>query len=232
MAQYKSLIIENLEELRKLEKVSPEVSEQYVPIYTTKIIEELTPEFEVVNILRVFAGRNRHEVTLRRGDDYVVIENSYDRSRSFRLSFLSKGILIPLDLEKIIHRGENAKNLTEDILVNKDKVIEALENAKTIVETLRSAPITKKHKKEILNIVFERFIKKGYEIDITIADSYKNFFDYIGTVVERYIDGDYYYEGANNKVRKGRKVKSRFLQLSITNKVYNYLKETHPAVFI
>jgi len=229
----KTLAIKNLQELKKLEKVSSEVSDKYVPISTTKIIEELSPEFTFVSANKVFYGLSRHEVVLKRGEDYILIENSYDRSRSFRLSFLSNGILIPLDLEKVVHIGEFAKNLVEDILVNKDKVIEALHNAKTVVTTLRNSPITLKYKKEIKNVVFEKHIKKGFKVDVgSIASRYDNFFDYSATLAERLIDGDYLYENDKGKLRKGRKIKSRFLQLDAVNRVIKYLKDNNPAVFI
>ena len=228
-----SLAVKTLADLKKLEKVSSEASEQYVPISTTKIIQDLSPEFKFISANRVFPISSRHEVILQHGNDYILIENSYDRSRSFRLSFLSNGVLIPLDLEKVVHRGEFAKNLEQDILVNKDKVIEALHNAKTVVTTLKNSPITDKYKTEITNIVFEKHIKKGFKVDVgVIASRYENFFDYGATLAERLIDGAYYYENDKGKLRRGRKIKSRFLQLEAVNKVIKYLKDNNPAVFI
>jgi hypothetical protein len=230
--------IKSIEDLKKLEVVSSNVSEKYVPIYTSQIIEELSPEFEFVRATKYFPGGTRHEAVLRttlfnENGDFILIENSYDRSRSFRLSFLNNGILIPLNLEKIVHRGENAQNLANDLLVNKDEVLAALENAKKIVAYFKSTKISKKLKKEIFEIVFEKHLEKRYEVDVTIADSYDTIFKYIETIVDRYINGEYFIANkSTNKIRKGTKIKSRFTQMNLTNKIYKYLKDNFPAIFI
>jgi hypothetical protein len=230
--------LNTIEKIKELEVISSSVSEKYVPIYTSQIIEELAPEFSLVSGSVYFDSRSRHEVVLRttrfsENGDYILIENSYDRSRSFRLSFLNNGILIPLNLEKIVHRGENAQKLTEDLLVNKEDVLTALENAKLIVSYFKNTKINKKLKKEILEIVFHKHLKKGFEIDITIGRSYNTIFSYIETVVDRYIKGEYYIANkSTDKIRRGSKVKSKFTQMTITNKIYKYLKDNFPQIFI
>jgi hypothetical protein len=233
-----TIALKTLQDLKKIEVISKGVSDKYVPIYTSEIIKELEPEFEFVSGSRYFNSLTRHEVILKttkfnKEGDFILIENSYDRSRSFRLSFLSKGILIPLNLEKVVHIGENAQNLTKDLLVNKDEVLKALENAKKIVEYFRSTPISKKLKKDIYGIVFEKHLNKNFEIDITIGDSYKTIFDYIDTIVDRFLKGEYFIANkSTNKIRRGTKIKSKFAQITLTNKIYKHLKETYPAIFI
>ena len=85
-----------------------------------------------------------------------------------------------------------------------------------------------------MELVFHKHIKKGFEIDITIGSrTYNTIFSYIETVIDRYIKGEYYIANkSTDKIRRGSKVKSKFTQMTITNKIYKYLKDNFPQIFI
>jgi hypothetical protein len=227
--------IKTLDGLINLERVSNKVSEKYVPIYTTDIIESLEPEFKFSHAYKLNNGTAHAAilVTFRFNEDgdNILIENSYDRTRAFRLSFLKNSFIIPLDLDKVVHIGDRAKDIETHFAENKENILEALKNAKEIVHYLQVTKIPKKIKNDIKNIVFENQIKSGKEIDITIASSYDSIFTYTETLIDRFVNGEYH-TIKDGKVRKGRKVKSNFRKLQLTNKIYKYLKETYKHIFI
>jgi len=227
--------ITKVEDLKSFEKISQYVSEQYVPLYTSEIVKELEGSFEFESAVRYCDSGTMHSVTLvNREGDRIHIDNSYDRSRAFSLRFTDGQITIPLDLDKVVHRGTNAKELIDNIHRDKNSIVEALQDAKTTVLNLKETKITKEFKEAIIAVIFKDVLVSK-EVDITIADSYDTFYEYIHTVTDRFLKGEYHTVGRNDKsdmIRKGRVIKSRFRRLDVTLKVYKFLKSNVPELFI
>lgn len=224
-----------IEKLKGFEKIDKKCSAKYVPIYSSRIIKNLSPEYSFTIGQKYTASRSTHAIYLQNEDnDTIQIENSYDRSRAFSLRFVDSNITIPLDLNRVIHTGFNAQNLVENLLEDKDELNTALEHAKTTVRYLKDTKIPKSFKKKVLEVVFEdkQKLKTTKEIDITIASSYNTFYDYIDTVVGRYLEGQYLIVNQKGKTRKGLRLKNRFKRLDVTNKVYKLLVQENPEIFI
>ena len=225
--------LKNIEAVKRIENVDPAVSDQYVPIYTSKIVEHLQPECQFIVGWKFFPKLSAHNVVLSYKDETIIITNSYDRSRAFSMLIGKNHFYVPVKLDRVIHRGQGAEEVAEEFINNKKALFEGIENAKKIVNYFKDTKITEKTKKEIFNIVFKRQIDQGKKIIITIGDSYNTIQKYIDTIVERYFEGDYYTENPKNgKIRKGRKIKSRFNQLYVTNKIVKYIEQNHPEIFI
>jgi len=225
------MLLNTIEKLKKIEKQSGNTTDKYIPIYTSKIIEDLEPEFKFITGIQYHPGSSRHQVILRYENNDILIENSFDGKRSFRFSFLSNRFIIPLKLDKVVHRGSNAKELTHDLLINKTEIIKSIENAKKLVYHFQSTKIPKKIKNKIFSIVFEKHLKNK-NVDITIAKSYNTIFSYTETIVDRFLEGEYYLIDNKSKIKKGRKIKSKFAEIVLINRIYKTLKSEHPEIFI
>lgn len=238
MGTSKVQIITDENELETFENVSPKVSNKYVPIYTSEIVRDLAPEYTFVEAVRYCTYNTMHSVLLKNDEgDAIVIDNSYDRTRAFSLHYSIGKFNIPLNLERQVHIGENAKHLVEDLTLNKADIKVAIENAKIIAQNLKETHIIDKFKTDIINIVFKQITsrKNFVELDLDIADSYDNFFDFINTVVDRYYKGEYHIVKKTAKgesIKKGRVIKSRFSKLKITNKIHKYLVESAIELFV
>jgi len=228
-------IFQNEEAIKRFEHVAGKVSDQYQPIYTSYIVEVMKPEFHLERGYDL--GGTRHSVKIVNDrDEYIVIENSFDGSWAFRLWVGKRGeyFHIPLDLERVIHRGQKAKSLTENFLYSKEEVLEAFKNTRTIMKKLQETRISENVKKRIIEEVFKKQIKDGLEVEIEIASSYDTIYDYIQTVLERYVDGGYYLKNPrSDKVRKGRKKSQEvFLKMRVMNNLYKIIQEEYPEVLI
>ena len=238
MAKSKVRIITDQNELEIFENVSPKVSAKYVPIYTSEVVRDLAPEFKFVEGVRYCSYNTMHSVLLKNEDgDVIVMDNSYDRSRAFSLYFSVGKFNIPLNLDRQIHIGENARHLVEDLTLNKKDIQKAIEDAKTIARNFKDTHIIDDFKKEIIDIVFKQVKsrKNFVELDLIIADGYDNFFDFINTVIDRYYKGQYHVvkkTAKGERIHKGRVIKSRFGRLQISNNVYKHLAKNHIELFV
>jgi len=231
-------VFTDIKTLKSFEHVSSKVSAKYVPIYTSEVIKALEPEFTFIEGMRYNNYKTMHSVYLENDlGDKITIDNSYDRTRAFGFRFHSDGLAIPLNLDRQIHIGQHAQELADNLIVDKQALVDAIQNAKNVVQVLRDTPITQGFKDEIISVIFKKVIERnGFKaLDIVIADSYDNFYSFIVTAVARYLKGDYTVTmdvDGREVTRKGHVIKSRFQRLYVTNDVYGYLEEERPEVFV
>jgi len=240
MAVTKYSTFDTIEELEAFEVIAGNVSEKYVPIYTSEIIKILEPEFKFVSGEKYYNFNSAHTVFLENTDGTkIAISNSYDRTRAFSAFLVHDEIRIPLNLDRQIHLGGEAALLTENFRENKNEFFIAIEHAKRVVKNLQDTEIPEDLKEEIVDIVYA--IPKGrkafIELDLIIADNYKSVYSFINTCISRYISGEYNLVlEAKNKdgelIRKGSKLTSRFVKLQVTNAIYTHLFKTMPELFI
>jgi hypothetical protein len=142
----KDFILNNIKEVQAIEKVSPKVSERYVPIYTSELIEALAPEFEFVSGYKFGRGTgSKHYVTLKNKDnDYIRIYNSFDASLAFRAYLVSDDIQFSIiDENRVIHTGDKARSLgdKDHIQEIKEAIIKAIPNTKLLSSKLKDTEI-------------------------------------------------------------------------------------------
>lgn len=232
--------LKDLSEVRKIENIDEKVSKKYVPIYTSEVIEHLSPEFEFNYAVKYYSFNSAHSAYLDFNGATISIENSYDRSRAFSFKYNDGAITIPLDLNRQLHIGEKAKVVVNDISINKDAIIKGIENAKTVVEKLKFAKATDEFKDAIKNIIFKQAIEKDNFvelIDADVASTYKSVYTYVNATIKKYEEGNYRIKQVSKKdgqmeLRHGRKSSSAFLKLQITNAIYEYVAENFPEAFI
>jgi hypothetical protein len=174
-------------------------------------------------------------VRLSKNEDKILFLNSYDGTFAFRFYLISGGINIPVgELERVIHKGTGAAELDEEFKIHPDEIGKAVERAKLVANNIRNLKITDSLKKEILEIVFEPVTRtKNFEsYELTIADSFDTIQKYVDTVIDRYIKGEYFIVKTDGKVRKGRKITSKFREMVVKNKVFDAIVKNHPALAI
>ena len=241
MSKTKFATFSTIEELKAFELVDTNVSDKYVPIYTSEIIEILEPEFKFVGGEKYYNFNSAHTVFLESENGIrIAISNSFDRTRAFSAFLIADEIRIPLDLDRQIHLGSEAAALTENFRDNKPEFFVAIEHATAVVRKLKTTNIPQYVKDEVTEIVFAATKKrKGFiELDLNIADNYNTCFTFINSCIYRYIKGEYnvVLESKSSLdgevIRKGSKLSSRFVKLQLTNEVYSYLAEELPELFI
>jgi len=233
-------ILNTKEEVKALEIIDENVSEKYVPIYTSEIIEHLEPEFSFKYGVKYYNFNSAHSVYLDYKGATISIENSYDRSRAFSFKYNDNGFIIPLNLNRKLHIGEQAKIIVDNISVNKDELIDAIENAKSAVEKLKHTPVRDDFKIAVRDIVFKQPMSKDNFVELVdwnVSEIYKNVYDYTNAMIKKYEEGDYFVKlkskkTGNIELKAGRKSSSAFLKLQMTNAIYKYIKEAFPEVFI
>lgn len=233
----KYLYFTDVNKLKEFEKVSDRVSDRYVPIYTSEVVKNLSPEFDFVSGTKFSNSCTQHMVHLNIGSSNISISNSYDRSKSFSLYLVSHNVQIPLNLEKQVHIGQNASRLTADFKLNKPDILEAIKNAEQTINTLKNTKIVDRIKSKLQNIVFATpMLRKGFsELDVKSLDNI-SVYEYINDMINTYICGDYHVVVKNkygqNVVRKGRVVKSKFTKVVIMNRVFKYINSELPELSI
>lgn len=235
----KNYYFENKDELPALEIVSDKVSPKYVPIYTSKIVDELSSNFEFKHCYFSRNGTTKHIVEMQSENARIKISNSYDRTAALRM-YLTTGengnILIPLELGKRVHVGQKAKDLTDDFKNYKNEILQAIDTTATIINTMKTTHIHDKIKEKINQSVFKSPLKrKGFkELDLDVPGF--TVYDYIDNCINQYITGKYNMvitlKNGNEKIRKGREIKSNFSKLQIMNRVYKEILTNIPQLLI
>lgn len=229
-----------MEELKSFETIKGKVSKKYVPIYTSEVIQHLSPEFEFKRGVKYYDFNSAHSVYLDYNGATVSIENSYDRSRAFSFKYNDGSIVIPLDLTRQLHIGKKATTVSEEIRINKDEIMVAISNAKTIVEKLKDVTALPQFKADIEKVIFKPIIEKeGFQELLLheVGESNDTVYKYINRLVKMYEEGDYHIKIKDKKTgdfrtRFGRKSSSAFVKLQTTNAVYKYLYDEYIEAFI
>ena len=236
----KSTPLENVADVKAIENVSENVSERYVPIYSTELIEALAPEFEFQNGLKFRPGSNAHYIDFKgRDGEHLRIYNSYDRSMAIRVDMISEGVSIPLGIDRLIHLGKKAEHFKEDFTEAKKDIIEAVATGQEIdmflKNTVAVAPITEK----ITKAVFKIGRTKEQEAKITEVNNYTDLLlekgislkVYLNKTINSFIKGEYTYISDGVK-RNGTRRDSMLQKLQCENRVMTLLKEENIEVFL
>ncbi len=227
-----------VDEIKAFEIVSDKVSDKYVPIYSTDLIEILSPEFELVQAKRTTTSLTSHFVDMVNKDgDRLRIYNSYDGTLAFRMSLFTGTYGIDLGTDRVIHRGKTAKSLKTILEESKQDILNSVKTAKKIKTKLSELDVDKETAKNISNTVFlHRTKQKGFEkytnyVDILVEKTNISIDKYINMTVDKYINGDYTYV-ENGKKKNGRKANSTLLKIRIENSIISNLMSEYPECFL
>jgi hypothetical protein len=228
------------------------VTDKYVPIHTTDIIKALEPEFNFVK--GVHFGKTKHYVILENEDkDRLVIYNSFNGSLALRIFLHPKGTnttdsvhISLLDEGRVIHKGDKAKYVVEELENIKKSIKESLPKKKELILKLQNAKLTPELQakiseavsKEVLLNYKMRNIKAEFVnyTDVLVEKTkekggYLTVLTYLNLSIKNLIDGNYGIK-IDDKTKGGRKTTSVFNRLKITNHVNDVLKEEFPEYFV
>ncbi len=221
-------------ELTAFEKVDGRVSAKYVPIYTSAVIEALSPEFTLDYGCKIFKTWSAHYVDLKNDKNETLrIYNSYDRRWAFSMSIIdSDGFRVNVGLDRIVHIGAKAKEFNEEFLSNKQYILDAIENAKVFSTTLKGTKVQPDLAKKITDIIFRKTIStKGFQTltndaDILLTNT-KNGMSvsvYITATLKAFEKGNYTYTVSGVK-KIGGKTKSVFNRTQTESLIMDLVEE-------
>jgi len=214
------------------------VTDVYAPIWSTNIVDALEGDgwkFAYAQLFR--KNSSAHCVAMKRDDTTIIFLNSYNGTLAFRFYLLADNLAVPVSvgsLERVIHKGDGARELDEEFRVNTTEIWDAVQTAKIIHENIRNLKISESLKNDIIDVVFEsvKKTKNFLELDLVISERYDTIKGFAEIVIEKYIDGDYLIIKNDHNSRKGRKITSKFRELTLKNKVFNKILESHPELLI
>ncbi len=226
-----------LEELKQIEVVSPNVSDKYVPIYTSDIIEILKPEFEFIEACQFVKGTNKHYADLINKDgDIIRIYNSYDRKLALSVSLVSDNINIDLGINRLIHIGGKAKEFTKLLEETKDDINESITTTKIAMAKFKTIPMSDKYTKIISDAVFYKEVNKKDFVSYTnytdlLIKNKISVYEYIRISIDNFYEGNYTITYGDKK-SKGRSTNSTLRKLKVENKVMKVLTINFPEFFL
>lgn len=228
--------LKTIDDVRAIEEISPYVSEKYVPIYTSNIIEVLEPEFKFEYGYKWYATTSQHYVELKHGEDTVRIYNSFDRSAAFRM-FLQGDVSIDLGVDRLVHIGAKAASFKDDLLASKETIIDAIKKAKEGIAQLGGIQVNSELQKEISDAIFSDEIKKkGFQsytnlVDVIVEQKGLTVLGYIKSSISNYIKGNYSVTNSGTK-KTGNEKRAAFTKIQLESKVNKFLIAKYPELFL
>jgi hypothetical protein len=225
------------EEIKKFEVLSPKCSKIYAPIYSSDIVKILEPEYKMTTACKWYKNSTKHYVDLENGNDKIRIYNSYDRTLSFRMGLVSDGFSVDLGAHRVVHKGQTAKELTEEIRKHKTTILNSVETAKELIQKFKDNKVTPAIAKAISDTVFDTHIKKkGFQEYTNYADTLVELNDisiytYITATVNNYLKGEYTVT-VNGKKKNGREVKSVLSKMNLEIKIMKTLQDEFIEYFL
>jgi len=226
----------SLSQLASIEVPGAKVSEKYVLVKSTDIIDILSPEFKFLNCTQWGTRNSTHTVDLELDGDTISFENSFDRSSALRFRLGSR-LYIPL-IQKQIHLGKNAEQLIESITESKQDIIQSIKDAKNLEIHLKNTNIPDFIKEELIELIFVRPLSNENFIELDLDIKGETFYKYIVGLEDAFVNGTYNVvvkvgkDKKSERIRKGWKLKDNLAPLKTQQKIYKYLKEQHPMIFI
>ena len=245
----KDFVLKNLKDVKAIENVSPQVSERYIPIYTTELIEALAPEFEFVSGYKFGGGKSpKHYVTLKNKDnDEIRIYNSFDASLAFRAYLVSDDIQFSfVDENRVVHVGDKARSLSDEETITdiKEAIVNAIPNIKLLKTKLKNievdvdSDLAEKIKEAISKgaLYYYKRSKKSQDYEFvnytdevvkTLQEKGKkvSIYSYINLSIKNFIEGNYGYRNTKTKALSGgRPVKSVTNRIAILNSIAKLLE--------
>jgi hypothetical protein len=221
-------VLKTIDDLKKIEVISGNLTDRYVPIFTSELIEELG--FKYLKGYQL--GKTKHVVDVESPNGIIRIYNSYDGTLAFR-SYIVDDIQIPLTDDRVIHMGERAREF-KDIKHIKDIILNSIPNAK-MIETKLNIPvdldseIVAKIKETIFSDKMRYYTKRGKtpEFVCYVDDVVKKLQEngkevtlktYIKMCIDNYIEGNYGIKFGDN-IKPGKKVRSSFQKIKFVDKI-------------
>jgi len=251
----KIVTLNTIKDIKMLE-VPTGVSEKYVPILTSKIIETLAPEFTFKLGVK-FGKDSKHYVDLiSKDNERIRIYNSFNGSLALRIYLVSEEIQFNLvDNDRIIHRGEKARNASnkEFLTEIKDAIVNSIKNIKTLKTNLEKLEINLKSDlaEEIKNAIskdsiyhYNKTKDKDNKFEFvnyvdTVAEKAKengnplSVYKYINLSIKNFLDGNFGYKNIKTgNIKAGRKRASIFLKVKIYNNITKILEDKLPEYLI
>jgi len=233
----------NLNELKKIEIQGENTSNKYVFLKSSDIVKALSPQFEFIEATQWNMKYSLHTVSLKMTNpldgttERIVFENSFNGSAAFRMR-LDSNVFVPLNLERKIHIGKQASTLIEDFKHSKAEIINSINDAKNYVMYLKNTNIPKFIQTELEDLLFKKIKENDNFIELDILEpthNAVNFHDYILDLVHVFVNGHYNVaiQGkTKEKIRKGKKVGDNFESMRMQQKIFKYLKKSHPELEI
>ena len=233
-------VAKTIQGLESREILSPKISEIYVPVYTSDLARILAPEFEFEYARFFRAGSTAHAAVFHvvETGQKLVVYNSYDRSVALRVLLKDShgtGFGTPLNIDRIIHKGNRPKNFVDGLEDVKQDIINSIGVARTIREELSNLKI--RHfpdlAKEIQDIIFED--KSENLVGNPVSEELYNrisVYGYIQVLYRVLNEGNYKYINKKGKIRKGRKHYNPFKELVSNRKILEVLEVKFPEIFV
>ena len=227
------------DEIKLLEHVDKNVSDKYVPIFTTDIMALLEPEFTFEYGLQITPASSAHFVSLKNDDTNIRVYNSFDRSMALRIDMVADGISIPLGIEKLIHIGQKAKNFQEEFNLAKQDILDAVVTAKVFTAHLQNTKATKEIAAEITKSIFVHGKGSARNKGITKINNYTDLLlekgitlsKYINLSIRSFLTGEYTYIKDGKKIN-GKSKRSLVYKLHLENRLIKTLQEKFPEFFL
>jgi len=242
------VLLENRKDVENIEHIDPNVSDKYVPVYSTELIDILAPEFEFKGGTLFHPGSTKHSLhfVTKDGDD-LVIYNSYDRRLALGFYLKTGDFNVDVGVDRLIHMGQRAKDFAEALENSKADILKNIKNTKTMMYTLAKEEVDATIAANITNIVFGSKLFEGRERKATgvqivnpadmlleikeAKDQTVSVKGYIDLTLRNFYEGNYTYL-VNGVKKVGRPTKQLFQKVTIQNKLVKFLKETYPELFL
>ena len=234
--------IQTIHDVTVFEKISPRLSNKYVPIFTSDIINILSPEFKLVGGARIHTSSTTHYVDLESKDGLIRLYNSFDGNLALSANYIVGDIVINLDIERLIHRGNKATTFLDDLKQAKQEIIDAVPAAIEVAKKLHQDSVTPELQKMISDIIFEKEIKKEGFVEYTnytdvVVDNKRkdespvSVASYINSTINNYFKGLYTVTIGSVKTT-GKKHSSVLTRITFQNKIIKKLRSEKPEYFL
>lgn len=218
---------------------SKKLSEKYVSISTSSIKQELEKNGFHTNTLKQKARLGYHQVKfLNKNEDGFILENSYDGSRAFVVSFIKEcgdDSFFAFGNSNLYqkHMGKPAEDLK---VIFAEQIKFHFEKVKLLTDLMKSTTINDKIMRELFTYGFKMFRNnENHKIDLNeIVSRFetRNLYEVYAKLHKILNNGEYFYTNKSGKLRKARKVKNYQRYLKLSNNMYYYLIGNYPELSI
>lgn len=216
--------LNSMEEIQSLEKVSPRVSDKYVPMKTSALVNQLQPEYTFSHGSKFRPGSSGHYVIMTKGESIdLMIVNSFDRSAALSMRFNYNGFIFGNIRQ--VHMGESAKEL----IGSADEIASWYKNAQRTLNSLQTYKMPEKDLKIIADIVFKTRGVKDKVVNVNYNQ--KNTLDFILHLISGIQSGTFIKE-TKRGLKVVRELKNQKKLIKINYRIWKYLEENNPELYI
>lgn len=249
----KDFSIGSLKALKAIE-VPDGVSDKYVPIYTSKLVEVLKPEYKFAKGYRFGSKTSKHFIDLvptdsdKNSNEKIRIYNSFDGSFALRVYFVSENFQYNIvDNDRVVHVGEKARTISEEDNLKelKESIINAVPNVRLLKAKLENIPVdlNSEFTKTIKDVLSggtlyyfkrqqkdENYVFVNYVDDVAkLAEKNGNplsIYAYINLSIKNFIDGNFGFRHTKTNELKGKRaINSPLSKVQILNAIAGVLEE-------